>query len=63
MTNALTTLTRTLATKLDMVHGPYEGAGPAVQDTIAGQATTGIHDFATIGPQIQRLNRPKAPAP
>jgi len=40
------------ATGIDSVHVPYKGAGPAVQDIIAGNATMGIHDFATIGPQV-----------
>ena len=40
------------AAKIDSVHVPYKGAGPAVQDIIGGTATMGIHDFATIGPQV-----------
>ncbi len=41
------------AARLDMVHVPYKGAGPAVQDIIGGQATMGIQDFAATGPFIQ----------
>ena len=40
------------AAGIDTVHVPYKGAGPAVQDIIGGTATMGIHDFATIGPQV-----------
>ena len=41
------------AAKIDSVHVPYKGAGPAVQDIIGGTATMGIHDFATVGPQVR----------
>ena len=41
------------AAGLDMVHVPYKGAGPAVQDVIAGHAQMAIQDFAAIGPHIR----------
>lgn len=41
------------AASIDMAHVAYKGAAPAVQDVIAGHATMGIHDLATVGPQVQ----------
>ena len=41
------------AAGLDMVHVPYKGAGPAVQDVIAGHAQMAIQDFAAIGPHVR----------
>jgi tripartite-type tricarboxylate transporter receptor subunit TctC len=40
------------AAGFDMVHVPYRGAGPAVQDIMAGHASTGIHDLASVGPHV-----------
>ncbi len=39
--------------KVDMVHVPYKGAGPAVQDVIAGHAQMAIQDFAAVGPHVR----------
>jgi len=41
------------AAGLDMAHVAYKGAGPAVQDIMAGHAQMGIHDLATTGPHIR----------
>jgi len=41
-----------IAAGLDMVHVPYKGAGPAVQDAIGGQVQMTIQDLASVGPHI-----------
>ena len=41
------------AAAIDMVHVAYKGAGPAVQDIMAGHAQMGIHDLASVGPHLQ----------
>jgi len=40
------------AEKLDMTHVPYKGAGPAIQDTLAGHIPMTIQDLAATGPSI-----------
>ena len=40
------------AAGLDMVHVPYKGAGPAVQDALGGQVQMTIQDLAAVGPHV-----------
>jgi tripartite-type tricarboxylate transporter receptor subunit TctC len=40
------------AAGLDLVHVPYKGAGPAVQDTLGGQVHMTIQDLASVGAHV-----------
>ena len=41
-----------LHARLDMIHVPYKGAGPAMQGVAAGLASMGIQDFASTAPHV-----------
>ena len=38
---------------IEMTHIPYRGAGPAVQDVVAGHAQMAIQDLAAVGPFVR----------
>jgi tripartite-type tricarboxylate transporter receptor subunit TctC len=38
---------------IEMTHIPYKGAGPAVQDVIAGHAQMAIQDLASVGAHVR----------
>jgi tripartite-type tricarboxylate transporter receptor subunit TctC len=39
--------------KIDIVHVPYKGTGPALQDVLAGHVQMGFSAVAPVGPHIQ----------
>ena len=39
--------------RIDLLHVPYKGAGPAINDLIAGQIKSGAHDIAGVAPHIR----------
>ena len=51
------------AEKLDMTHVPYKGAGPAIQDTLAGHIPMTIQDLAASGPAISGGKLRRSPSP
>jgi tripartite-type tricarboxylate transporter receptor subunit TctC len=42
-----------LQTGVDMVHVPYKGGGPAMMDTIAGQAQVNMASLIQVGPHVR----------
>ena len=40
-------------TNVELLHVPYKGAGPAINDLIAGQIKFGAHDIAGVSPHIR----------
>ena len=40
-------------TKIELLHVPYKGAGPAINDLIAGQIKAGAHDIAGVASHIR----------
>ena len=42
-----------IANQIDMVHVPYRGAGPALNDLVGGQVLVGILNIASTWPHVQ----------